>query len=81
MSFSLVRLRSRFWGLLPVIALAVLVYFLPYMDGQDCTTRTVLLPLEYFRIEQLSDGRLQTVHGRHWPEQVAEVRGFTPERG
>lgn len=82
MSFSLVRLRSRFFWLLPVMALLVLVYFLPYIDdGQDCTTRTALLPLEYFRIEQLGDGRLQTVHGRHWPEQVAEVRGFTPERG
>ncbi len=71
----------RLSWLFPTLALGLLVYYLPFIDGQDCTTRAALLPLEYFRVEQLRDGRLQIIHGRHWPEQVAEVRGFTPERG
>ncbi len=29
----------------------------------------------------MGDGRLETVHGSYWPDQVAEVKGFTPDRG
>ncbi len=70
------------WGLvLFVLCLGGIFYYLPAMDQQDCNTRAALLPLEYFRLEQLGDGRLQAVRGRHWPNQVSSVQGFTPERG
>lgn len=61
--------------------LLALMYYLPSIDQPDCKTQAELLPMEYFRIEQFDNGRLQTLHGFHWPEQVVSSSSFIPERG
>ncbi len=74
------RLNGSGW-LLFAFALLVLAYYLPAIDQPDCTTRAQLLPMEYFRIEQFDNGRLQTLQGHHWPKSVSSSSSFIPQRG
>ena len=76
-----VRLKGYGGLVLFVFCLIGIFYYLPAIDQQDCSTRAALLPLEYFRVEQWRDGRLQAIRGRHWPNEVSSVLGFTPDRG